>query len=112
MNDMAYVAGLSARPDVRVSNFVPGAEAIVCPPYGRSSGISRRWRQPPIDVTVVAMRRPNGITPKTWPANLAILAVILVPVLAFLSVESNRRSSADDGVSSAGMKVVHLDDFN
>lgn len=69
----------------------------------------RGWRATPIDVTVVAMRRRNATRLKTW---LAILGVILVTVVAFLAVASNLRTSAEAGLTSADMKLVHVDDFD
>jgi beta-glucanase (GH16 family) len=72
----------------------------------------RCWREMPIDVTVVAMRRLNATKLRTWSANLTILGVILVTVVALLAVASYVRSSAEGGFTTADMKLVHVDDFD
>src|SRR5882724_5643188 len=66
----------------------------------------------PNDVTVVAMRRLNATKLRSWSANLTILGVILVTVVALLAVVSNVRSSAEGGFTTADMKLVHVDNFD
>lgn len=72
----------------------------------------RRWREMPIDVTVVTMRRLNTTNSRAWPANLTILGVIVVSVVALLAVASNMRSSAEGGFTTADMKLIHVDEFD
>jgi hypothetical protein len=72
----------------------------------------RRWREMPIDVTVVAMPRLNATKLRTWSAYLTIVGVILVTVVALLAVASIVRSSAEGGLTTADMKLVHVDDFD
>jgi beta-glucanase (GH16 family) len=66
----------------------------------------------PFDVTVVAMRRLSAIRLRTSSANLTILGVVLVAVAVLLAVASNVGSSAEGGFTTAGMKLVHVDDFD
>ena len=58
------------------------------------------------------MRRRDVTKLRTGPANLTILGVILLTVVAFLAVASTLRSSAEADLTTADMELVRADDFD
>ena len=58
------------------------------------------------------MRRLNATKLRTSSADLTILGIIVVTVVALLAVASNVRSSAEGGFTTADMKLIAVDDFD